>query len=258
MASPKIVQLADDFWNIRGSFRIGHVVDIGTHISLVRLKDGTFVMLDAYTLDRRSCKAVSSITGGGQDLRAIINLHPFHTVHVERAHAQFPEARLYGTARHVERLPKLPWETQRSEDAELHELFSADLEFSVPGGVDFISSNPNIHFSSVLAWHPSSGTIHVDDTFIYARLPGPLGHVGLPDFLGFHPTLARALEKRAGAAAAFRDWATTLAASWGEARNLCAAHNGILEAGSKSIGERMQQSLRRVERTLACHERRYG
>jgi hypothetical protein len=41
--------------------------------------------------------------------------------------------------------------------------------------VDFISDNENHNFSSVLAYHLASKTLHVDDTLILLRLPGLRG-----------------------------------------------------------------------------------
>jgi hypothetical protein len=49
--SEQIIKIADDFWNIRGEFKIGGIVNIGTHASLVRCASGKFVLLDAYTLN---------------------------------------------------------------------------------------------------------------------------------------------------------------------------------------------------------------
>ena len=76
--------------------------------------------------------------------------------------------------------------------------------------VDFISANENVHFSSVLVLHRASKTIHVDDTLMYVRLPRMMGAFGLTDVMSFHPTLPKALEKRAGAARDFRDWTEEL------------------------------------------------
>lgn len=256
----KIVQVSEDFWNIRGSFRIGGVVDIGTQASLVRLANGNFLFLDAYALSESLIEKLGGILGGS-GIEAILNLHPFHTVHVERMHALYPEARLHGTQRHLDRFPDLPWEDLRSEDQALHELYADDLDFSIPRGVDFISANENVHFSSVLAYHRASGTIHSDDTLMYIKLPFPLRAVGLRDRLGFHPTLSMALEKRAGAATEFRDWAAELAEVWAGAENLCAAHSGALLAesnGGASIPDRLSKALGRCELRLRAHERRYG
>ena len=105
----QILQVSEDFWNIRGSFRIGGVIDVGTQASLIRLASGRFVFLDAYTLRGSVRREVEALTGDGRDVEAILNLHPFHTVHVRRMHQWYPQARLYGTARHRSRFPELPW-----------------------------------------------------------------------------------------------------------------------------------------------------
>jgi hypothetical protein len=256
-----ILNVAENFWNIRGSFRVAGIVDVGTQASLVRLAGGGFVLLDSYTLVGAPRRLVSELTAGGENVEAILNLHPFHTVHVRWMHEHFPQARLYGTARHVERFPDLPWEKQRTEDSQLHETFSEDFDFSVPRGVDFISANEHVHFSSVLVRHRASQTIHSDDTLMYLRLPALLRMFGLANRVGFHPTLAKALERRQGAAEDFRAWARELIAGWAEAENLCAAHTAALLAPDNDgapIAERLQAALDKVEPTLAAHERKYG
>ena len=140
-------------------------------------------------------------------------------------------------------------------------MFGEDFDFSVPRGVDFISSNENVHFSSVLALHRASQTIHVDDTLMYVKLPKVARMFGRADLLSFHPTLAKALEKRARASADFRHWAEELAERWRDARNLCAAHTATLTAERNrgaSIHARILQALDKVGRTLAAHEQQYG
>ena len=247
--SDHILDLGHGFWNIRGSFKLG-LLDIGTQASLVRLGDGRFLLLDSYRLKPELLEQVRGIVGEA-GVHAILNLHPFHTVHVKRSHAQFPEAKLYGTARHVAKAPELPWEPQRSEDAELHGLFAADLDFSVPAGVDFISDNENLHFSSVLVHHRASSTVHVDDTFNFVKLP-LIGELAL----SFHPTLPKVLERRSGAAQDFRAWARQLRADWGSARNLVSAHNAALLG--QELGPHMDKALAKVEKKLGAHERKHG
>jgi hypothetical protein len=258
----KIVQVAESFWNIRGSFRIGGIVDIGTQASLVRLASGNFLFLDSYGMSEALRKEIDIILDNNAgEVEAILNLHPFHTVHVERMHELYPEARLHGTQRHLDLFPSLPWEEVRSEDRELHEWYSHDFDFTVPRGVDFISVNENVHFSSVLAYHRASGSIHSDDTLMCINLPRLLRLVGLRHRVGFHPTLSMALEKREGAAAEFRQWAEELIDIWGDAENLCAAHSGVLLAESNrgaSIRDRIRKALGRCELQLRVHERRYG
>lgn len=255
-----IRDIAEGFWNIRGSFKIGGLIDVGTHVSLVRRSSGRFVFLDSYSLDDATDRAVRSLTNGGRDIEAILHLHPFHTVHVRNMHAHFPRAKLYGTARHASKFPELPWEPLRAEDPELHAMFADDFDFSVPRGVDFISSNENVHFSSVLVFHQASRTIHVDDTLMYVRLPKLARLLGREDLFSFHPTLRMALERRPGAAEDFRRWAKEVAERWQDAENLCAAHTAVLMGArdrGPSIHARMLGALDKVEGTLKSHERKH-
>lgn len=259
-AQSNLICTGDNFWNIRGSFRIAGLLDIGTQASLVQKAGGGFVLLDSLVPDPDTEAAINELTEGGARIEAIINLHPFHTVHVEAVHQRFPEAVLYGTKRHKDRLPALPWAEETTESPGFRDLFVDDLVFSVPAGVDFISDNEKVHFSSVLAFHQASGTIHVDDTFNYIPPSGLLRLTPLADTLSFHPTLARALLPRAGAAAEFDEWAESLIECWGYATTLCAAHNGIYapEVGDASVAERMRAALDRVQDTLATHESRHA
>ena len=259
--SDDIIEVADGFWNFRGSFRIGGVIDVGTQSALVRLANGRFVLLDSYTLNRAARRLVSEQTEGGEQLEAVINLHPFHTMHVRAIHELYPQALHFGTARHHDKFPDLPWAGTRSEDPALHAKYAGDFDFTVPRGVDFISADDNVHFSSVLAYHRASETLYSDDTLMYLRLPQLARFFGLGDSVSFHPTLAKALERRPGAAKDFRDWADELIKNWGAAKNLCAAHTAPLLAEKnrgESIRERLQAALRRTEKTLATHEQKWG
>lgn len=258
--STSLLKISDDFWNIRGSFKIAGIIDIGTQASLVRLKSGKFVFLDSYTLDKELAGEINELTRDGKDVAAVLNLHPFHTVHVEWMHEHFPQARHYGTARHLSRFPALGWQKGLIEDRKTQAAFATDFEFSIPRGVDFISDDESLHFSSVLAYHPASRTIHVDDTFMYIRLPLLMRFFGLREAFSFHLTLAKVLQKRPGAANEFREWASELAADWQDAENLCAAHNATLlaEENDTPIAERILKALAKVEPTLKAHEKKNG
>ncbi|MFT5586584.1 MAG: hypothetical protein ACI9VR_004183 [Cognaticolwellia sp.] len=248
--SEEMIEVGEGFWNIRGSFRIGGILNVGTQCSLVRLNSGGFVLLDAYTLPESILAKVRALTDGGQAVQAVLNLHPFHTLHVGAAHQQFPKAALYGSSRHVEKAPELPWQALRMDDPELHARFAPDLEFSVPSGVHFIHNDPDVHFSSVLAYHPSSKTIHVDDTFNHMNLP-LIGGVSL------HPTLSKALIREPGAAEAFQEWASALIDRWSEARNLCAAHTSAL-LNQNNLAEQMRAALHKVDGKLQRHSAEHG
>jgi hypothetical protein len=81
------------------------------------------------------------------------------------------------------------------------------------------------------------------------------------DAVSFHPTLAKALEKRAAASAEFRAWANELIERWKDAENLCAAHTAALlgsENRGGSIHTRWVKALDKVGNTLKSHEKKYG
>jgi hypothetical protein len=255
-----VLDVGNGFWNIRGSFKIAGVVDIGTHASLVRRKNGKFVLLDACELGPEVREWLLAETADGADVEAVLHLHPFHTLHVVACHALFPKATHYGTARHAKKARDLPWHPLRVDDEKLHQAFADDFDFTIPRGVDFIPSDPKLHFSSVLAFHKASKTLHVDDTLLHLRLPPPLSYFKAP-VTRFHPTLAKVLERRPGAVADFRTWAHELIDRLGDTQNLCAAHSAALlqrDNQAEPIVERVQAALQRVEGTLEAHERAHG
>ncbi|OUR95634.1 hypothetical protein A9Q84_14110 [Halobacteriovorax marinus] len=256
----KTIQVSKNFWNIRGSFKIGGLIDIGTHASLIRTNNGKFIFLDSLTLEGETLQKVNELTNNGKDVESVLNLHPFHTIHVSKMHDQFPNAKHYGTARHLLKSPELNWESLKTEDKELHEKFSSDLEFSIPRGVDFISQDENLHFSSVLVYHRSSRTIHVDDTLMYIRLPKIMIFFGVSDPISFHPTLSKVLENNKEAADKFQQWAKEIAESWSDAENLCAAHTASFIGHKKrgvSIHDKILKALDRVQKKLQSHKKRF-
>lgn len=256
--SDRLIDFGDGFWSVRGSFRIGGLFDIGTQCALVRLASGNFVFLDSYPLDDAIRAQVDALTDGGAKVEAILNLHPFHTVHCEWMHEAFPNAILYGTARHQEILPDLPWSDTRCEQDELAQKYSADFDFSVPAGVPLVCEDDSVHFSSILAFHRASGTIHVDDTFVYLRKGFPLSLLPFTDRFGFHPTLAKALHPQGGAADEFREWAIKLGVDWAEARRIAAAHNAVLPLDRKKLPDLIGEALGRVAPVLEKHRAKHS
>ncbi len=252
----KIIDCGEGFWNIRGSFKIAGLLDIGTQCSLVRLSDGRFVMLDSYTLTEDELAKIDAITGGRDNVVAVINLHPFHTLHSEAMHAAFSNARHIGTQRHKLKSPDLTWDEITTEELALTTEFAEDLDFSIPDGVMLVPANENIHCGSILAYHRPSKTIHVDDTF---NLRGATKLK--PGKLSVHLTLKQALERDAEAAPAFRDWGARLTSKWADAQRICAAHAGIMTAenlGEPSVQAALTAALARAEKTLRKHEARYS
>ncbi|WP_261870686.1 hypothetical protein [Psychrobacter sp. JCM 18901] len=69
-----------------------------------------------------------------------------------------------------------------------------ELKFSMSEGIYYISPNEMIHAGSLLAYHPASQSLHVDDTFMSP--PTKLLEAVLPELI-LHPTTKKSTEKRA-------------------------------------------------------------
>ncbi|WAI87607.1 hypothetical protein SC65A3_01069 [Psychrobacter sp. SC65A.3] len=223
--SDKIIDLGAGFWNIRGTFRLGGVLNIGTQCSLVKLASGRFVFLDSYTLTDDVRAQVMALTNNGQDVEAVLNLHPFHTVHCAQMAKDFPQATFYGSSRHHKKVPEVQWADDLVESDAVAERYP-ELKFSLSQGVHYIAPNEMIHAGSLLAFHPASKSLHVDDTFMSP--PTKLLEAVLPELL-LHPTTKKALKNEPNAGKEYCDWANNLADDWRDVRNFCAAHSYLVK-----------------------------
>jgi hypothetical protein len=251
-------QLAPDFWTVRGDFRIAGVINVGTQMSLVRRKSGRFVLLDSYEPDAAELRAIEDLTEGGRRIEAIINVHPFHTLHCGAIHRRFPHAELIGTERHRRKDPGLPWSEGLIEEQGTQDRFAQDFEFSIPEGVDFVCQDETVHVGSVLVRHRESRIVHVDDTLNVFAAPGLLKPFFPAPRLRFHPMLGKALEKRPGAADDYEGWARALADAWADTLVVCAAHSQVHRLASGGFRNEVLAALRAVDGKLASHRLRFG
>ncbi len=252
MAKDNIIKISQDFWNIRGVHQLGGLVNIGTQSSLARLGSGAFVLLDAYTLQGDVRDEIMARTHDGADIEAVLHLHPFHTLHAAALARELPHARNHGTSRHRLKVPEVDWEDTRVDEPALHARYADDLVFSIPRGVDLVSKNDAVHFSSVLAVHLASRTLHVDDTLSFVDLPIVGG-------LAFHPTLRWALQHRPDAVRDFRAWGEELVALCQGVDHVCTAHGAALPPDASAggaIADRVRGALESVERVLASHQKK--
>ncbi len=223
--SDKIIDLGVGFWNIRGTFRLGGVLNIGTQCSLVKLSSEKFVFLDSYTLTDDVRAQVMALTNNGQDVEAVLNLHPFHTVHCTQMAKDFPQATFYGSSRHHKKVPEVQWAKDLVESDAVAKRYP-ELKFSISQGIHYIAPNEMIHAGSLLAFHPASKSLHVDDTFMSP--PTKLLEAVLPELL-LHPTTKKALKNETNAGKQYCDWASKLAHDWRDVRNFCAAHSYLVK-----------------------------
>lgn len=226
MMTHSMRHLGQGFWNIRGTFKIAGLIDVGTQCSLVQLENDRFIFLDSYELGGEVRDQVMALTRQGQAVEAILNLHPFHTLHCEAMARDFPQAILYGSRRHIQQWPHLPWSPDRVESNAVAARYP-ELEFSLTQGIEYISAKPGVHAGSLLAYHPASKSLHVDDTFA-APPQGGLMEKLLPELL-ISPATRRALKPEANAAETYCNWVTHIAQQWHDTQNFCAAHSGMVQ-----------------------------
>lgn len=244
--SDKIYDLEAGFWNIRGSFRVGGVLNIGAQCSLVQLASGRFIFLDSYTLTGDVRDEVMALTDNGQKVEAVLNLHPFHTVHCAQMAEDFPQAIFYGSSRHHSKVPEVQWAEDLVESEAVAQRYP-ELEFSIVRGIDYISSNEMIHAGSLLAYHSASRSLHVDDTFMSPPLK--VLEAILPELI-LHPTTKQALKNKPNAGQQYCDWATNLAHEWSDVRHFCAAHSYLVTFHKGEFKKALLQAINKARPKL--------
>ncbi|MDT0574568.1 hypothetical protein RM533_00040 [Croceicoccus sp. F390] len=243
----EIVEAGKDFWNIRGDLRIAGIVNIGTQCSLVRLSEDRFIFLDSYTLTGDIRERVMALTDQGRKVEAVLNVHPFHTLHCARMAKDFPGATFHGSSRHVRVVPQVAWSPEAVESEAVADRYP-QLAFSLPDGIDYISKDENVHAGSLLVFHGSSGTLHVDDTFNV--LPGLIRKVLPVPQIAFHPMLKAALHDTPDAGARFCNWADRIATEWSGTRTLCAAHSALSRFDEGEFSKALRATTRKARAKL--------
>lgn len=226
-------------------------------MSLVRQPDGTFILLDSYQLDEADRDELMALTYGGSLIKAVLNVHPFHTIHCKFIQDMLPDARMIGTRRHHRETPELRWDPALIEDQATQQEFAEIFDFSIPTGVDFIPDDEAIHVSSVIVRHRESRIVHVDDTLMFLNVPELVEKLLPGPRLRFHPKLADGLEKRPGAADDYIAWSKSLARDWGDTKIVCAAHNGIFRLTGETFAGAMEEALEQASDTLENHRKNY-
>ena len=244
--SDEIHNLGAGFWNIRGTQRIGGIINLGTQCSLVQLPSGNFIFLDSYTLEDEVREQVMALTDNGEKVEAVLNVHPFHTLHCAQMAKDFPKAVFYGSARHPEQVPEVEWSAELVESEAVIKRYP-ELTFSLPKGIYYIAPDESIHAGSLLVFHPASKSLHVDDTFVTPPLK--ILDALLPEII-LHPQTQSALIDEPNAGKQYCDWATALAEQWGETRNFCAAHSHKIEFGAGEFKAALLKAINKARPKL--------
>ncbi|KAI8611343.1 hypothetical protein BC830DRAFT_1171970 [Chytriomyces sp. MP71] len=238
--SKKIVEVGPGCYNLRAPFKvIGGLVDVGTHMSLIRLSTGGYVALSTVELDTASKAELDVLTSNGELLEAVIATNPFHTMAFPSFYTAYPDAKYYGTPRHLKNIPQIPWSGDVS-DRVVRTFWSPDIELEIPEGAEFVAPVPESynHFSGIVAFHAASKTLICDDCFSVSakaqcRFTTPAGTPKEYNETSFHISLyGPALHKTPEAPKELYKWMLKIIHDW-DFENMATAHGGVQYGGSK-------------------------
>jgi len=225
-AQNQTILIGPGFWNVRSSFVLDGI-DIGTHMSLIQLKSGRFLVLDTVDLNTELHNEINALTKNGTLIEAIIATHPFHTTYFPVFYQAYPKVPFYGTPRHIKIQPQIPWAGSMYDCAN-RQRWQPEIHMRIARGSEFEDPQPESsnHFSGIHVFHPVSRTIHVDDTVMVDE-PFEGDMLFHPSILG--PGLFHITE----APAAFGTWVQKYIDEW-DFDTICAAHKGIKLGGAKA------------------------
>ncbi|CAF3746141.1 unnamed protein product [Rotaria sp. Silwood1] len=231
-----LYEIGTNFWNIRVNFKmLAGLIDVGSHMSLIRLNNGKFLIIDTVILNDQLRNQIDHLTDNGKNIQAVIGVHPFHTLAFQTFYETYPKVEYYGTPRHLRRLTNIPW-AGSLEDCNIRKKWEPEVEMKIPAGAEFVNPLPESsnHFISVFVFHHLSRTLHVDDTIVYGDHPSFL--LKLIGFkhgtMAFHPSIkGPGLYPTVDAPLQFRDWMKTMLKDW-TFDNICCAHTGVKIGGA--------------------------
>jgi len=258
-----LMQVGPGHWNIRGSLTMAcGLIDVGTHMSLLKLKSGKFLAIDTINLKPEMKSEVDILTVNGTLIDACIATHPFHTLFFKPFAALYPGVKLVGTPRHIRMFPELTWDGA-TIDTRLDDWKAQGVEMRIPAGAEFIKPTDGNHFSCVFVFHQQSRTLFVDDTlmFISPSHSGRCLSCCLPclaskmllHVTAFDGDMNTGLIPQPESVDLFLAWMHNVLEDW-DFDTLCTAHTGNKVGGAKEAARNM---LKGYEESFAKLKQNY-
>jgi hypothetical protein len=231
--------VGENFWNLRSSLVMFRFVDIGTHMSFIRLSTGKFLVIDCIDLSNKAVKReVDTLTENGSLIEAVLGVHPFHTLFFPAFQQLYPNAGYYGTPRHLRNFVDMKWSGSLGDEATRCLWEAEEVFLRIPDGAEFeFPPAEDVHFSSVVVFHAHSKTLHVDDTINYFHGAGwVLRLLGKKDNLMEFWSLEKGLDHTPESPRMFKAWVEHIIHDW-DFDNICAAHNNNKIGDAKRLLE---------------------
>lgn len=132
--TPQLNQIGPGFWNVRASFKLFKIIDIGTHMSVIQLRNGNFLVVDTVEMNDQLKNELDNLTNNGTKIEAVIGVHPFHTLAFPGFYKLYPDAKYYGTPRHLRNLKDIKWTGQLDDNKESLSRWEPEVELRIPAG----------------------------------------------------------------------------------------------------------------------------
>jgi len=252
----QVIEVVPGFFNIKADFKVlKGALNVGTHMSVVRLESGNFVAIDCVKMNPVLKSELDELTDGGKLLVAVLNTHSYHSVGIDSFHEAYPATesrRWYGCPRHLRVKPDIQWAGDlENEDA--RKAFEPEIAMAIPDGSEFNDPQPpdTNHFSSVFVLHRASKTVHDDDTIMFFDQPPALLRLAgfKPCTCHFHLSmLGPGLRPTQEAPLQFKAWMLKLLEDW-DFENICTAHNGNCYGRAKEV---LREALDKADEGLKC------
>lgn len=110
-------------------------VDIGTHMSIIQLRNGRFLIVDTVAMNDNLIYAFNELTHNGTKIEAVVAVHPFHTLAYSAFHKLYPDVKYYGTPRHLRKLTEIKWAGQLDDTNGLLSTWAPEVELRIPAGI---------------------------------------------------------------------------------------------------------------------------
>lgn len=227
-------------------------------MSFIRLENGRIVVIDTCDTSNTEINTeINLLTKNGELIEAVVATHPFHTLFFRQFYAKFPNCKYYGTPRHLEIIPDIPWAGSVNDES-IRSIWNPEIEIRIPDGADFVNVSQDNHFISAFVFHKNSKVIHVDDTIMYLDNPSCILRccAGLkPNSMMLHVSLYqhKALIPKANSAALFKAWVDKLMVDW-DFDTIATAHTANKVGGAKEmLAETMKKAQKYFDEFATKH-----
>ncbi|KAJ3225170.1 hypothetical protein HK099_007253 [Clydaea vesicula] len=229
-------------------------------MSIIKKENGKFICVDTVNLNPELKAEIDSLTSNGSLIEAVIATHPYHTLAFPDFYLNYPNAKYFGTPRHLKIFDNtvIPWDSELLCENSLRQ-FEPDLYLRIPDGAEFVNPLPPTtnHFSNIFVFHAKSKTLHNNDTIMVFENPGfLLSFFAKHGDVKFHRSITGpGLYPTKEAPFQFKNWLEKLILDW-DFDNICSAHNGNLIGGAKvalkNTLEKFTPTLQKISDTNAA------